>query len=53
MTNATTLVHSSDLAVLMGFAMATSSHAFASPPDRPRIWVDGPLVRGGLQHFFA
>jgi hypothetical protein len=29
------------LAVLVGTALAASSQAFANPPDRPTIWVDG------------
>lgn len=45
MINATTLVRFSVLAAvltgLIGIALAASSQAFASPPDRPTIWVDG------------
>jgi hypothetical protein len=29
------------LAVLIGIALAAAGQAFASPPDRPTIWVDG------------
>jgi hypothetical protein len=45
MTNATTLVRFSVLAAVLAalaaIALATSSQALASPPDRPTIWVDG------------
>jgi hypothetical protein len=45
MTNATTLVRFSVLAavlaVLVGIALAASSQAFANPPGRPTVWVDG------------
>ncbi len=45
MTNATTLVRFSVLAAVLAalttIALAASSQAFANPPDRPTIWVDG------------
>jgi hypothetical protein len=45
MTKSITLARLSVLAVVLtalaAFAVAASGQAFASPPDRPTIWVDG------------
>ncbi len=46
------------LALLAAVALATTSQAFASPPDRPTVWVDGvryntvvPLSPNGTVQF--